>query len=595
MQKIRSLMWHWLLTAVTGAGFFFFCVMHAHAGEISGNEVHFTHTHSGNCYETVTLSCEGSHRCDHRMEYGTYHCIRCNAQTTHYIVTDNYICPVKGVSWQQNSYTGCNICGTRHSEWSSGAPGDHIYTEQRLKCGLQAGEATSAIKIMADDTWTNTGVTLYAKTNLLKQDSINESISYDWSNGSMHVTENGTYSVTAKNGTGNTVTASISINCIDKISPVISSVNGDTGGMTGERITVSVNADDGESGLASEAFSFDGGATWTASASFSLEEGKEISLVVRDKAGNVTGRTVKRSDFPYPPKPTPAPVPTSKPAPVSVPTLIQPPTEQNVSDTVQTPAGQGQTEPARQAGKDISETVQSPKEQTTAKPSPRIEKAPKSDNGSATDTEEKKMQNNLSALEQAGKNMKTENRNGQKNIIISRMEKAAVAQNGGIHNTRQDGMHTGQNNQKKGRKISGTPVSAEDGMQTDTADKAQKPGLVQHFMAYSKNNGWFITGVFLIVGALFMMMRLVWLHSVELYCYNGGDEFRKLGLLHLKKEKNAFALYLPDYLLETAGTPRYRLMVKSRLVKKWRKTDLVVRSDEHKLRQPLEECIDFVL
>ena len=94
---------------------------------------------------------------------------------------------------------------------------------------------------------------------------------------------------------------------------------------------------------------------------------------------------------------------------------------------------------------------------------------------------------------------------------------------------------------------------------------------------------------------MILLLRLVWLHSAVLYCYNGGDEFRKLGLLYLKKEKDAFELYLPDYLLETAGTPRYRLMVKSRLVKKWGKMDLVVRSEEHKLRQPLEECIDFVL
>lgn len=613
MQKMRSVILHWLLAAITGAGIFTFCVMRAKAGEVSGSEAYFTHAHSGNCYETVTLSCEGSHRSNHKVEYGTYHCVNCNAQTTHYIVADNYTCPVKGVSWQQNAYIGCNNCGTRHSEWSSGAPGDHTYTEQRLTCGMQAGEAVAAIRITADDTWTNSGVTLYAKHDLLKQDSINGNISYDWNGGNLYVTENGTYSVTAKNGAGNTVTASIQVSCIDKIPPVINSVSGDTGGMTRDRIPVSVNAGDGESGLASEPFSVDGGATWTASASFSVEEGKDLSLAVRDKAGNVAGRTVKRSDFPYPPAPTPAPTPTPAPVPTREPIQVQP--EQNTPEAVKPPTGQEQTDQMSPAGqeqtdrmppaeKEQSEAVQPPKGHATVKPPVSSDKIPKSNDDSLKDTEKKKTQNNLPASGQAKINEQTENSNAQKMITISRMEKMVTAQTEGVKNAGGNEGIAGQKNQKKGRRIKSTSLDAEGGTVSEAAEKirisyaAEKSQAAvwgQKLKAYIKKSGGFAAGLFLIAGSVVLLLRLVWLHSAVLYCYNGGDEFRKLGLLYLKKEKDAFELYLPDYLLETAGTPRYRLMVKSRLVKKWGKMDLVVRSEEHKLRQPLEECIDFVL
>ena len=99
---------------------------------------------------------------------------------------------------------------------------------------------------------------------------------------------------------------------------------------------------------------------------------------------------------------------------------------------------------------------------------------------------------------------------------------------------------------------------------------------------------------FLVIGAG-LFFRLIWLHSVILYCYNGGEEYRRIGLLHLRRKKHEFELYLPEYMLETRGTPRYRLMFKSRLIKKHGGEDLVVHGEDYKLRQPLEECVDFVL
>lgn len=101
-------------------------------------------------------------------------------------------------------------------------------------------------------------------------------------------------------------------------------------------------------------------------------------------------------------------------------------------------------------------------------------------------------------------------------------------------------------------------------------------------------------GGLLILG-LGMLFRIFWLQSAVLYCYNGGEEYKRIGWLHLKRKKREFELYLPEELLEIRGMPHYRLMLKSRLVKKHEGEDLVVRGEDYKLRQPLEECVDFVL
>ena len=92
-----------------------------------------------------------------------------------------------------------------------------------------------------------------------------------------------------------------------------------------------------------------------------------------------------------------------------------------------------------------------------------------------------------------------------------------------------------------------------------------------------------------------MLCRISWLYSAALYCYNGGEEYRRIGFLRLRKKKQELELYLPEELLEARGMPRYRLMLKRGLVKKHEGKDLVVRGEDYKLRQPLEECVDFVL
>lgn len=120
-------------------------------------------------------------------------------------------------------------------------------------------------------------------------------------------------------------------------------------------------------------------------------------------------------------------------------------------------------------------------------------------------------------------------------------------------------------------------------------------GPAHEIVRWIIENAGLVAGVLLSGFGLFRGCGLLWLYSVELYCYDGGNEYRRLGLLYIKRRKKELELYLPDYMLAKTGVPRYRLVVKDRLVKRFGKMNLVVYSDEHRLCRPLEDCVDFVL
>ncbi len=591
MQKWSSLLWYWMLAAIMGAACFCFAVMKVHAGEVTGTEAFFTHVHTAACYQTSTGSCMGQHTRQQGSEYRNYHCAGCGAQTSHYVTADTCRCPVKGSTWQENGRAVCTVCGTVHSAWNAQqSASEHTITEQRLCCGISEGEKTLGIWITADNNWTNSGVSLYVRSNAIRQDAANGNVTYDWGGGSLYVTENGTYSVNAANGAGKSVTASIDICCIDKSAPSITDVSGDTGGMTKNRITVTVQAKDEESGLAESAYSFDGGGTWGSSPVCNVEEGAAVQLVVRDRAGNTTGRTLTRGDFPYPPEPAPTPAPapsgTSSGADTNAPAVSQ----ENGKDTGDKNASGG-TEVKTQEEVQKTETEKKAKTEKTAKTEKVPQTGKKADMETKAETEfhqrRQTERNAMTGMEssknesgklQTGRDGKeTENQSVEeqqaRQVIVKRQEKTA-----GDGNTVKEKADLGQE-----------PVS------TDLyAGEAvpQKSGAIADFL--SQNTG-MLAGILLFLGTGTLLVYLLWLHSAVLYCYDGGDAYQKLGLLRLKKEKGAFSLYLPDYLAEAAKSPRYRLLVKNRLVKRRNGMDLIVYNEEHKLRQPLEECVDFVL
>lgn len=579
MQKIRVTVLYGLITAA--AAVMFFCTfLQVHAGYYSSSEAGFTHTHGSHCYKEVTTSCEYYHTMQRTTDSGIYYCANCGKGTDHFVAADTYRCSLKGGSWQKNGSTTCKTCGTVHSRWDEAMPGIHNSTSKVVNCGIEEGESTVILTISADDNWTNSGVMLTAGTNELKQDLTVGNITYSWENGKLFVTENGTYSVTATDALGRSISASIGINCIDKTPPVIKTMNGNTMEMSKTAIFVDIIAEDHESGLDAQAYSFDGGQSWSATSGILLEEGKDIQLAVRDKAGNIATGSLKRSAFPYPQEPSPTPPPSSSPAVSSSPDISGIPTDNTLSEASQ--ASSSQKANSIGSGKNSGTAAGASGKDGADKSSQASESAGTSGRGNSG-TERESM--DVLMQEDPDRDESTADSGlfsgaGMFNMLM-KMQAGRQKQEAVMPHA------------KRYTAAVKAALASHKGNEADSQNYDN--GTLTHFILYIKTHLRSLIGSGLLVVGASLLFRLIWLHSAILYCYNGGEEYKRVGLLHLKKKKQEFELYLPEYLLETRGTPRYRLMFKKKLVKKHGGEDLVVHGEDYKLRQPLEECVDFVL
>ena len=113
------------------------------------------------------------------------------------------------------------------------------------------------------------------------------------SSSNYEVTENGTYQVIVKDAAGNSVIKTIEISNIDKAAPEIVSVITNPEPWHHGNCMITIEAkdygDDGEgSGLAKEAYSWDGGKTWVPENCLEVTKTGTIPVAVRDNAGNIT-------------------------------------------------------------------------------------------------------------------------------------------------------------------------------------------------------------------------------------------------------------------------------------------------------------------
>lgn len=551
----------WIYGVVFGviifAGFWL-SVFTVRAEEVTGSEGVFTHSHNGGCYEDVRVSCDSKHTEKGKVIQVVQYCATCGGDTSQHSWINEKSCPIQGVTWQENCYTACNVCCTYSAQWTQPRPGGHVYTERQLVCGMEAGEVTAKLKIIADSSWTNDSVTIHAKTEVLKQDLSSDGIVLDWENGMLCVTENGFYTVTATNSRGSTVSSTIQIFCIDKITPVINGRVGNEATMTENGIEVSVSASDGESGLADLPYSLDGGITWGCVSTFKVEEGKPVSFAVRDKAGNVTACTISRNQFPYPPK---------------VPAAVTPPAENKNSAAgppdAQNPVINKEAEPAKQEEIMVEKTKEEPKE----KPENEEEKKEKS----------KELETSV-----VSKKILTKEEREQAygiSLILQKRARDAFFIGGRMKSTPEE-IREEENN-------ADIPVKEVVVEREEVSQPAGTDSPVT--MTWLQQNAITCIGFLLCVSATGGIVYLMWLHTAVLYCYDGGEAYRKIGLFQIKRGKKELEIYLPDYILQSTKAFRYRLMLRNRLVKRCGNQELVVYNEDNKLRQQVEECVDFVL
>lgn len=262
---------------------------------------------------------------------------------------------------------------------------------------------------------------------------------------------------------------------------------------------------------------------------------------MRDNAGNVAYKTLRRSDFPYPPEP-PKPTEPEKP--------LEP------------------AKPPRPA-----ETVKQPEKGNALKPS----KGTKTEKTDAENSQTPPLKTDADVLK--GKDSKKKD---VSDFTIAR-----------IPATKQGDNKT--ETVSEAQKGNGQRTEDAEAVKTQNESLQNGQNLAAQQTGEYIERALFIAGIALLLVAILLFVRLLWLHSVVLYCYNGGEDYKRLGLLHLKREKGRFFLYLPEYLLESSETPRYRLVLRQALIKRHENAEIVVQSAEHKLRRPVEECVDFVL
>ncbi|MCQ2523031.1 MAG: hypothetical protein MJ123_01715 [Lachnospiraceae bacterium] len=139
--------------------------------------------------------------------------------------------------------------------------------------------------------WVNGEVTITVDATDMTSGLAEEAYSYDGgknfvSSNTFIVTKNSTINVCVRDKAGNTTSQSISIKNIDNTAPEVN-VKKSSDSWTGKAVEISVSATDKESGLADEAFSFDGGVTYSNVSSIKVSENKVVEIAVKDKAGNV--------------------------------------------------------------------------------------------------------------------------------------------------------------------------------------------------------------------------------------------------------------------------------------------------------------------
>lgn len=604
MQKWNEII-RYLLITVCGCAAFLCGVCRVRA---EGSVGEFMHVHEDACYTAESYECSGSHptvaRCSDQAEK---HCHECNARVMMNMEFDKKYCSEANAYWYDNGTTKCSVCGALHMAWGTSIS-KHTLSRKRLTCGIAEGERVAEVLITAPEGWTNVGVTLMASCNLLKGNAAYAANAYSWADGKLYVTENGTYSVEAVNAKGQRTTASYTVRCIDRTAPVIEAVEGQTSTMSRIAITVSVRATDSESGLAAEAYSIDGGSTWTAQTSFTVQEGTPLELVVRDAAGNTSHRTIRRDEFPYPPEPTPTPAPAPTPTP-SAPVQPTPASSGTgggtsngaTSDTgTKDGAGNGSTQNEGTDSAGGGNTKAETKDGTDGEHA-KAGTAAGSDSGNAKTGTKGGANSGSTKTETADRPDSESAKTGEKDgadggnvkagidsreFLVERMQRET--EESLVDNTVAAGSGSLWKNTKGTQRISES--GDEQTNAGNTTDATHVGAAVRAAGAALP-----VAGMACILIAAGLFVRLSRLHSVVLYCYDGGEEYRKLGVLHLRKKQEEFELELPEEMLRMSGTPRYRILLQNRLVKHCTGMDLVLKSEDCRMRYPLEECVDFVL
>ena len=132
-------------------------------------------------------------------------------------------------------------------------------------------------------------------------------------------------------------------------------------------------------------------------------------------------------------------------------------------------------------------------------------------------------------------------------------------------------------------------------IETVDIGETKEDGLIETLRTlFSENSTDIMVGTVLFMAAAVFGI-LIWSHSVEVYCYDGGDSYKKLGVAFVKKSGGNYEMSLPENMTDSKNIPRYRLILKKNFAKRCKGMSLTILTGDRKLQQSMEECMDFAL
>lgn len=256
----------------------------------------FTHSHSDSCYEKVTHTCT-NHHIESVTEETDHWCVHCQAWpssdvTSYYEVCDSGLIPK--VLLGQTVF--CNECRKYTTYFAEPEITPHTYETTEFVCKIKDGECMADVSCsLSSAAWTNGSVEIKCDVSVKNGSFSLASAPYDWGKGftsdeTFIATDNGTYDVTVKDSQGNTVSASATVSCIDKVAPSVK-LKKSTDGWSEEGIDIIAEASDEQSGLSDNPYALDGGAFGTESV-WHIDKNGTYSVTVCDRAGNIATETI---------------------------------------------------------------------------------------------------------------------------------------------------------------------------------------------------------------------------------------------------------------------------------------------------------------
>ena len=276
--------------------------------EAAGDSI--CHQHTSGCYENQPMHCKDDTEVTTHNE--EFNCATCGRVASARVVVETYSCKYMYLKRELRRTAYCYTCGNVVQAKENSVNPIHTRMGSVCVCGMEESTVVAKVTLTAaNSSWTKGDVVLNATVTEPVPGKSLAPYSYRFSGGtgsgnSCTVSSNGTYSVTVTAGNGQQAVASLNVGNIDKEAPQITECYVDKTYPVYDSANIVIKATDSLSGLADGAYSFDGGVSFSASNTIQIKSNGTYKIVVKDKVGNQSAKTLTVTCFEKKPEDKPS-------------------------------------------------------------------------------------------------------------------------------------------------------------------------------------------------------------------------------------------------------------------------------------------------